>query len=97
MKKFFKWVAISVGVLAIVFIAGPRANKAELNFELPEVNPNLLELERDIQQSEAKFDLKPDNQARIVWADSSKKQKTKYSIVYIHGFGASWAEGDPVH
>ena len=38
--------------------------------------------------------LKPDNEARIVWADSSR-QKTAYAIVYLHGFSASLGEGDP--
>ena len=32
-----------------------------------------------------------------MWADTARRQKTPYSIVYIHGLGASWAEGDPVH
>jgi pimeloyl-ACP methyl ester carboxylesterase len=41
--------------------------------------------------------LKPGNEARIIWADSAAKSKTPYSIVYIHGFGASQMEGDPVH
>ena len=40
--------------------------------------------------------VKPDNQARIVWYDSSR-EKTPYSIIYLHGFSASQAEGDPVH
>ena len=97
MKKFFKWTGLGLVGLAAVFFVGPRAEKATLNFELPAVGQNLPQLEREIAYSEAKFDLKPDNQARIVWADSTKKQKTKYSIVYIHGFGASWAEGDPIH
>jgi len=95
MKRFFKWTGFGIIGLAAVFFAGPRAEKATLNFELPEMGLNLAQLESTIAQSEAKFDLKPDNQARIVWADSTKKQKTKYSIVYVHGFGASWAEGDP--
>ena len=81
MKNFFKWAAIAVGVLGIGFVAGPRAEKTKLTPELPTVSQDLVQLERDIQQSEAKIDLKPDNQARIVWADSSNKQKTKYSIL----------------
>ena len=40
--------------------------------------------------------IKPDNQARIIWADSSKKEKTKIAFLYLHGFSASQAEGDPV-
>ncbi len=96
-KKILKWTAILVAVLGLVYLIGPRADKITLSPELPSVSTNLVQLEKDIAVSESKIDLKPDNYARIVWADSTKKQKTKYSIVYIHGFGASWAEGEPVH
>ncbi len=49
-----------------------------------------------IASQESKHTLKPDNQARIVWADSTR-EKTPYSIIYLHGFSASQKEGDPVH
>ncbi len=97
MKKILKWTGIALLSLVVLYFVGPRADKAVLSPEMPKVASDLLQLEKDIQQSEAKFELKTDNEARIVWADSTKKQKTKYSIVYIHGFGASWAEGDPIH
>jgi pimeloyl-ACP methyl ester carboxylesterase len=97
MKKFFRWAAVVVLALVAVFFFGPRAPKATLAPEMPKVATDLTQLARDIANSEGKFDLKADNAARIVWADTTHKQKTKYSIVYIHGFGASWAEGDPVH
>jgi pimeloyl-ACP methyl ester carboxylesterase len=58
---------------------------------------DLPTLERTIAESERRAGLKPDNQARIIWADSSQKVKTPVSMVYIPGFGASWAEGDPIH
>jgi hypothetical protein len=57
---------------------------------LPSVSADVVQLEKEIQTSESKFSLKPDNEARIIWADTAKKQKTKYSMVYIHGFGATW-------
>ncbi|MFN4144958.1 MAG: alpha/beta hydrolase [Runella sp.] len=97
MKRFLRWTALSLGVLGVVFFVGPRADKALFTPDLPSVSQELAQLEKDIATSEAQFDLKPDNHARIIWADSTRKQKTPYSIVYIHGFGASWAEGDPIH
>jgi esterase/lipase len=45
---------------------------------------------------EAPYKIKPNNEAKIIWADSSKTQ-TDYAIVYLHGFSASQMEGDPVH
>ncbi len=98
MKKFLLWTGGLVALLAVGYAAGPAVPDAELDPTLPTVTQNLTELEAEINRSEAAIpDLKPDNEARIVWADTANKQKTPYSIVYIHGFGASWAEGDPVH
>ncbi len=63
---------------------------------MPTVPQSPAELEKYVAQNEAKHKVKPDNEARIIWADSSKA-KTKYSVVYLHGFYASQEEGDPVH
>ena len=41
--------------------------------------------------------LKPDNEARIVWATPDKKEKTDYVLIYIHGFSASCKEAYPVN
>lgn len=92
------WIVGILAVLAIVFIAGPKVSPAELNPALPAVTTDLSRLEEEVNQSEAAIkDMKRDNQARIIWADTAKKEKTPYAIVYIHGFGASWAEGEPIH
>jgi pimeloyl-ACP methyl ester carboxylesterase len=97
-KKFLFWTAGLIGLLAIGYVVGPDAPDANLSPDLPGITQDLSRLEADIARAEASVkDLKPDNEARIIWADSTQKQKTPYSIVYIHGFGASWAEGDPVH
>ena len=98
MKKALLWIVGLVVVLAVGYAVGPDAPEADLDPTLPVVSQNLTELEADIQRTEAAIpDMKPDNEARIIWADTVTKQKTLYSIVYIHGFGATWAEGDPVH
>ncbi|GHB66959.1 alpha/beta hydrolase [Persicitalea jodogahamensis] len=97
MKKFFLWTGGLVGLLAVGYLVGPDVPDANLDPALPAVTQNLTELEAEITRSETAVpNLKKDNEARIVWADTAK-QKTPYSIVYIHGFGASQAEGDPVH
>jgi pimeloyl-ACP methyl ester carboxylesterase len=98
MLKAIFWLAGIIVILAVVFFAGPKVDKAQLDPTLPVVTQDLTKLEEEIDQSEAALkEMKPNNQARIVWADTSRKEKTPYSIVYIHGFGASWAEGDPIH
>lgn len=49
------------------------------------------------RHEEAKAPLKENNEATIIWADAEKKNRTTYSIVYLHGFAASYREADPLH
>lgn len=98
MLKIIVWIVAVLAVLAIVYFVGPKVTATVPDSALPQVTQNLSQLEQEINASEAAVkDMKKDNQARIIWADTSKKEKTRYSIVYIHGFGASWAEGEPIH
>ncbi|RZK36735.1 MAG: alpha/beta hydrolase, partial [Pedobacter sp.] len=62
---------------------------------LPSV-PTLSALPIYVAKHEAKFKIKPGNEAEIVWADSTKQQ-TEYAIVYLHGFSASKQEGNPAY
>ncbi|MCF0042434.1 alpha/beta hydrolase [Dyadobacter fanqingshengii] len=98
MLKFLFWILGIIAILGIIYAVGPKVPEAKPTPVLPNVTSDLTALEKEVNSTEkATPDLKPDNEARIIWADSSKKEKTTYSIVYIHGFGASWAEGDPIH
>ncbi|KAA0990769.1 alpha/beta hydrolase [Dyadobacter aurulentus] len=98
MLKLLVSLAVIFIILGVVYYAGPKVPEARLTPVLPTVTSDLVKLEQEIKQTEkATALLKSDNEARIIWADSTKKEKTPYSIVYIHGFGASWAEGDPIH
>jgi pimeloyl-ACP methyl ester carboxylesterase len=94
--KWFKRIAIFVVVLIIVYLLGPHPAKPVYNTQLPQVPP-ASELERYVRQKEAMHKLRPNNEARIVWANESLKQQTNYSIVYLHGFSACQEEGNPVH
>lgn len=97
MKKFAVLVIVFIFVFTLVYIAGPR--EEFLPIESPEVNPlaiSLDSLESYIESKESGIsDLKPDNHSRIIWADSLRK--TRYSLVYLHGFSASPMESNPVH
>ncbi|NIJ50971.1 alpha/beta hydrolase [Dyadobacter arcticus] len=98
MLKFLFWVIALIVILGIAYFVGPKIPEARLTPVLPTITSDLPKLEEEVIKSEKAIPLiKPDNEARIVWADSTKKEKTKYSVVYIHGYGASWAEGDPIH
>jgi esterase/lipase len=80
----------------VAYFLGPTPSTPKYELSLPVVPIEANQLEEYIALNEAKHKIKPDNEARIVWADSSKT-KTPIAIVYIHGFSASQEEGNPVH
>jgi esterase/lipase len=94
MKKFFRALLMIVAVLAIVYLFGPTPEHPVYEKILPAINAPVEEYVKNI---EAAHKIKPGNQAEIVWANDSLKQKTEYAIVYLHGFTASKEEGNPVH
>jgi len=89
-------VLIFLSVFIGLYFIGPQPAKPLFNKSLPAI-PDLNQLETFITKQESEHKLKPDNQARIVWANDSLKSKTGYAIVYLHGFSASQEEGNPVH
>ena len=96
-SRFVKALLIVLVLLAIVFFLGPKVEKPNLDRTLPVVSENLQELDAWITSKEkATPNIKPNNEARIVWFDSIPT-KTEYSIVYLHGWSASQMEGHPLH
>ncbi|MDQ0010697.1 pimeloyl-ACP methyl ester carboxylesterase [Luteibacter jiangsuensis] len=58
----------------------------------------LDELASDIDQRERQVaDIKADNEARIVFGAGVPHDRQPLSVVYLHGFTASQAEGAPAH
>ncbi len=94
--RWLKILLYTLGVLFILYFFGPRPQTPEYNISMPAV-PQLNELDKFIAAGEALHKLKPNNEARIVWANDSVQQQTEYAIVYLHGFSASQEEGAPVH
>lgn len=98
MKTFGKWLVGIILVLFLVYTVGPRPSKPDFTLHETNLPVSLTELEKTINQGEKEvIGIRPDNQARIIWADSSKKEKTAIAFLYLHGFSASQQEGDPVH
>ncbi len=89
-------ISFPIIVLIAVYFLGPEPSDPKFDPTLPTVPADAQALENYISSNEAKHVVKPDNEARIIWADSSK-EKTEYAIIYLHGFSASQKEGDPVH
>ncbi len=95
--KFLKWLGIILLLLIVVYFLGPRPSTPKYTNELPAIPSDSPGLEKYVAANEAAHKLKPDNEARILWANDSLKEKTDYAVVYLHGFSASQEEGDPVH
>ncbi|RLD53832.1 MAG: alpha/beta hydrolase, partial [Bacteroidetes bacterium] len=97
--KIIIWIAAIIIVLAIVYFMGPKPEKPVLTRLISEdITSDLVKLEQEINRSEKAIpNIKKDNEAKIVWADIDKKEKTQFCVVYIHGFSASWMEGHPVN
>ena len=95
-RKWFKFLLITFIILVIIYLLGPHPATPVYSATLPTVPSTATALEKYIDSNESLHKIKPGNEARIVWFDSSKT-KTKYAIVYLHGFSASQEEGKPIH
>ena len=96
MSKKLVFITFPIILLVAVYFLGPEPSKPKWDKTVIEVPADPTALEQYISTQESKHKLKQDNEARIIWADSTKK-KTPFSVVYLHGFSASQKEGDPVH
>ena len=96
MKIFLSILFILIAVITIVYFLGPKPIKPNYNVKLPKV-AELPGLSAYVALQESNYKIKPGNEAEIVWADSVKQQQTEYAIVYLHGFSASKAEGNPAY
>lgn len=91
-----KWWIFTLLIIIIVYLMGPHPSPPVYDKKLPEV-PSTFNLESYIRKHESIHKLRPDNEARIIWANDSTKNITEYAILYLHGFSASQGEGNPVH
>jgi len=96
MSKRFILISFPFLLILVIYLIGPTPSTPQYNNELPQVPTDPYQLESYILENESRHKIKPDNEARIIWFDSTKR-KTNYSVIYLHGFSASQEEGDPVH
>lgn len=97
MAKLFRGLLYVLAVLVIVYLFGPEPEKLVFSTSIPPLPDEAATLEKLIAEKESIHRLRPNNEARIVWANDSTKAKTEYAIVYLHGFSASQEEGNPTH
>ena len=93
-KRFFLFLIL---ILIITYLLGPKPPGPELNKDLPTVSANVNTVGEYIKKKESAFNIKPDNESRIFWANDSVHERTDYCLLYLHGFSASWYEGVPTH
>lgn len=93
--RIVKIVFATVLVMTIVYLFGPAPSKPIFSEVLPSID-STINLDEYVHTMEQSHKTKQNNQARIIWADSTHKL-TEYAIVYLPGFSASQMEGDPVH
>lgn len=89
-------ITFPVLLLVGIYFLGPEPEQPVYNLTLPTAPADPTELENYVANQEKKHQVKPGNEAEIIWNDSTK-QKTEFAVIYLHGFSASKVEGDPVH
>ena len=96
MSRKLIFITFPIILLIGIYFIGPEPDQPTWDPTMPTVPQEAAQLEKYVAAHEAQHTIKPDNEARMIWAYSTKK-KTEYSVIYIHGFSASQGEGDPVH
>ncbi len=90
-----RWIIVIL-LLVGLYMVGPAPEAPHYDDALPEIPGDPSDLEAYVRSRESQHRIKPDNEARIVWSDSTHRT-TKYAVVYLHGYSASQKEGDPIH
>lgn len=97
MRRLKRFSGILLALLVVGYLLGPKPSKPELNKDLPSLPTSIASVESFLEKKEAAFNIKPDNESRIFWANDSVKERTEYCVLYLHGFSASWYEGYPTN
>lgn len=71
----------------------PPSQTIEVSVQLN--NQELESLDLLVKKDQTVSNLKLDNEARIIWADSMRQ--TDYCLLYLPGFTATYIEGEPLH
>ncbi|MFD3293801.1 alpha/beta fold hydrolase [Aquirufa sp. KTFRIE-69F] len=95
MKKILGVLILLIGA----YFVGPKPETPVLTpiASWTDIPDSVSQIDTYIAAKESKTVLKPGNEARVIWADSTQPTKTKIVFMYVHGFSASPMEGDPLH
>lgn len=81
-------------VILIIYAVGPILHSPALTIDFPVVPENVDDFVSHLEAGER---VKPENEAKILWANDSSHISTEYVLLYLHGFSASRREGAPVN
>lgn len=96
MKTTIKVGAALILIIVLAYWQGPRPVFEKVSSTIEPLDISIYQLDSTIAVYESQFpNIKPENESRIIWADSIRK--TPYAMVYLHGFSAGVMESDPVH
>jgi pimeloyl-ACP methyl ester carboxylesterase len=90
-------ILIIILVLVLIYALGPKPATPDYAVEFPAISGELSSVAQFVADHENRSDIKPDNEARIFWANDTLPQKTDFVLLYLHGFSASRKEGEPVY
>jgi len=94
-RRFIK-ITFPILFLAGLYFLGPVPEKPAYDLKIPGVPSVPDDLENYVASKESKHKIRPGCEAQIVWNDTARS-KTRYAVVYLHGFSATQMEGDPTH
>lgn len=92
----FQIIGLVIAMVFAIYMLGSKPDWKEPSIQEPNFGFTPHFFEDSLIKVENTFNIKPDNEARIFWADSSKAQ-SEYVVLYLSGFTATHAEGLPVH
>jgi esterase/lipase len=100
MRKIIIALVVLLVVLTGVFLLGPKPAPFSMDAIVSKENPkgldSLVEINSYLESLDIDKQIRKGNYSQILWADSTN-QKTKYVLLYLHGFSASPVEGAPIH
>ncbi|WP_423127675.1 alpha/beta hydrolase [Gaoshiqia sp. Z1-71] len=97
MEIFLRSLLVLFLFTLFLYWVGPRPPKPVFDNRLKPIEANLHSLEPYIREKEEGLPIKPENESKIIWDNDSLKEKTRYCLLYLHGFSASAYEGFPTH
>lgn len=97
MRRGLRLTSIAIVVIVAIYFMGPEPDAPKLSNEQVNINCSVDGFKEYVSSLDAGLKLKEDNNSRVIFLDDKEPKKTNYTLLYLHGFSASWYEGYPTH